>query len=133
MHPSPSTISSATIIDLNPDVEEELLVQVGSLELVVFADVCPYQIGMGERHQVELSLTVLDETDVRMDVDAPDRAQRIDGFKYMLTGALYGQTLAVSGVYFDASDIADPAIAAGTRITTAVDRISATFIQREPD
>jgi hypothetical protein len=131
MPPLPFAISSAIIIGLNPDVEEEVLVRVGSLELVVFADVCPYQIGAGERHQVELSLTVLDEADVRTDVDDPDRAQRIHGFRYLLTGAIHGEVLAVRDVYFDASDIADPAIASGTRITTAVDRISATFVRRE--
>jgi hypothetical protein len=94
---------------------------------MVFAEICPYPLRVGQSYPVELTAVTLDEPNVAFTPSAADQVHPIDGYRYRLSGTYAAGRLHVFDMSFDVSDLVDDAVADGTRLTLEADRISAAF------
>lgn len=46
---------------MSPIIEEEVTLEIDGIQIVVFANVCPVELIVGEVYQIELDVTILDE------------------------------------------------------------------------
>jgi len=122
-------IYTARVEAIGERIEEEVTLQIGGIHLLCFASSCPYPIEVGGRYPVELSLFTIDDLEV-MDV-APTAAsiERIgEGFAYLLTGTLSGDTLDAGLIFQDPMFNINYAWLSGRTVQVRADRIDAAFL-----
>jgi hypothetical protein len=124
-------IHEAQVVKLDQNVEEQVIIRIGSTELTCFAAVCPYEIKEGLSYPVELHPVVFDDyAIVEIDNDpAPSIVQFGTGFAHIVRGRLCGGRLESGGVIFqDAMLRRDFGHLDGKMVSMKVDRIDAEFL-----
>lgn len=124
-------IYQAQVLHLDEDVEEEVVLQVGGIELTCFAGVCPYAIEEGLFYPVELRPVVFDDYVVTELADNPALSiVRVgNGFAYVVTGKLSGGCLESGGLIFEDEVLQrDFGHLDGKMVAMKVDRIDAEFL-----
>ncbi|WNJ95637.1 hypothetical protein RND59_00505 [Vibrio ruber] len=114
--------------NIDPMIEEEVLVSDGNTEFVVFANVCPYPLEIGKTYSVELNLVFLDELNYEELTELDENIERIDNsFGYRIVGFLDKGVLFALGIPFVCDDLDGMSYLYGKWIGLDVDRISAEF------
>lgn len=49
-------IYNAKVLGLNPDIEEEVTLEVNGIELTCFAGMCPYELNIGQEYPVTFEM-----------------------------------------------------------------------------
>ncbi|MEW9677805.1 hypothetical protein ABRT01_16840 [Lentibacillus sp. L22] len=78
----------AKVIRLNPNIEEEVRVEINGNEFTGFAIICPYEIEEGKRYPVELGFAILDEFTIHELFDDKKGIMNIDNAGY--TSKIFG-------------------------------------------
>jgi hypothetical protein len=128
-------IHQARVLRLGKVMEEEVLLRLGDVRLICFANVRPYRVEEGEMYSVEFHPLVFDEyvvTEVDGDT-APSIVERGPAFRCVITGRLRGSTLDSVGLTFEDEIFAkDYAYLDGKMIAMNVDRMDVEFISSKP-
>ncbi|WP_150526566.1 hypothetical protein [Roseibium sediminis] len=111
------------------DVEEEVTLVIGTMEVVCFASVVPYELKVGRSYPVVFQVFLNDEYDLRKSSIAEAGIERIDtGFGYRLRGRLVGNTIEC-GLPFEDDHLADEyGYLDGELVELIVDRVDVEFI-----
>ena len=113
---------------IDPDVEEEVTIEVDGIELVGFVSFCPYDIKVGMSYPVSIGITVLDELEIR-ELESPTKGfQRIEqGFVYLIRGILRPGGIIEAGIEIQDELLVDYAYLYNKFVEIRVDRISLSF------
>ncbi|BBB63187.1 hypothetical protein UNDKW_4914 [Undibacterium sp. KW1] len=115
-------------------VEEEVVLNNGTGDLVCFFDVRPYQLIVGHSYSIRLNFLILDDPHIReIDDDSESLILRCgSGYSYQIQGRLVGDRLYACGYEFeDEAFEYDCAFLDGKMISIDVDRINAKFLPLE--
>jgi len=119
----------AKVLHIHDDIEEEILLCLGHQQLLCFADVLPYAIKIGEIYPLELSLTYLNQCNLRIAEKICLGIEQLGtGFSHKITGYLSGDRLISNGIVFqDEYFSVDYAYLNNQVVETVADRISVAF------
>lgn len=124
-------IYQARVIALNDNIEEEVALQIDSVRLTCFANICRYRVEEGKSYPVQLELLMLDDYDVMESPDdaGPDFVESGKGFAYLVQGKLNGRYLEAGGLVFEDEVFQrDFGYLDGKRVTVKADRIDVEFL-----
>lgn len=96
-------IYQARVMALGGEIEEEVDLRLGGVELKCFAAVCPLPVQLNHVYPVHLELVILDEYVIAESSNQSEPAfSRIDdGFGYLVSGWLDGARLRVGELTFE--------------------------------
>lgn len=126
-------IYEALVLRVDDDIEEEVILRIGGIELACFASVCPYNIEVGLSYPVELRPMVFDDYNVSELPDGtPPSIDRVGtGFAYVITGKLSGSCLESGGLVIEDEVLQrDFGYLEGKVIAMKIDRIDVEFLSR---
>lgn len=120
----------ATVLKIDEDVEEQVLLDVQRYHITCFASVCPYPVKVGGKYRVGFYLFVADEfcpNEVQEGI-FPAIAQNGNGFRYTLIGRLTGNILDCGIQIEDDVFTEQYGYLNGKMIKVSVDRIDVEFL-----
>ncbi|MBH5317210.1 hypothetical protein I6N90_05225 [Paenibacillus sp. GSMTC-2017] len=94
----------AKVVEMSPIIEEEVTLEIDGIEIVTFANLCPFELIVGEVYQIELDLTILDEFIIKkVDWEEYKIHQEGNGLSYTLQGKLDidNRALDAGGITFE--------------------------------
>jgi hypothetical protein len=119
----------------NPNIEEEILIQIGNEELLCFVTgwIPEGEVLIGKNYNAAVDVTVLDGLDMREQNTSMFTFQQIDNsFAYFIYGTFDfdAHVIDAGGVKleFDADEISDYAYLDGKSVVVRIDRITVNFI-----
>lgn len=126
---------TALVKRLDPQIEEEVTLEVEGIEFTGFSFVCPYIIEVGKSYPVSLGFTVLDELIIREIQGEQKELERIGlGYEYYIRGLLYGDTIDGGIVFTDEDEyFSDYPELMDKYVEIKVDRISVEFLRTTTD
>lgn len=118
---------------MSPIIEEEVTLEIDGIDIVAFANVCPFELIVGEVYRIELDVTILDEFIIRqVDLEEYEIHQEENSFAYTLQGKLDIDegTLDTGGITFeiDSEFLMDYGYLHGQYVQIRVDRITVDFL-----
>lgn len=116
----------AKIISLNPNVEEEVTIALGEIELTCFINELDSSIKLGEVYLVELELEFLDEINAELAIDTLPK-QIGKSFAYELSGYLLENKIITSNVIFQNDLLYEISFYENKYVKIYVDRINVSF------
>lgn len=123
----------AKLLEINPLVEEEAVLEINSQRLVVFIGYCPFEIIQERQYLVEISLTILNDFVIsKIDSDEKGIEQIDDSFSYFIKGTLNVDTgLIDADILFevDREFLYDYGYLHNQNVQIRVDRLTADFIE----
>lgn len=131
---SDTTMQIIRIERFSEIVEEEVVLNNGTGELVCFVGVRPYQLMVGHSYPIRLNFLILDEPHIEeVDGDSePVTLRNGSGYSYQIQGRLVDGCLHACGYEFeDEAFESDYAFLDGKMISIDVDRINAKFLPLE--
>lgn len=79
----------ALVKGLDPQIEEEVTLEIEGVEFTGFAFICPYNIELGKSYPVSIGFTILDELIIREIKEDKRKLERIGlGYEYRISGLL---------------------------------------------
>lgn len=91
----------AKVIELNNDIDEEVLLSFGELELNCFITSCPYKINVGDIYLVNIDLTFLDSEVIKHQCSNEFALDRLeDSFSYEVKGFKINDKIIVNSLTF---------------------------------
>jgi len=119
----------AKLLHIHPVIEEEMLLCLGEIQLLCFANSVPYPVRLGKLYPVELDLCYLDECKLRPLAETDFSINpSATGFSHKIRGFLAGNRLISQGVIFQDDYFAkEYAWLDGHFVETTADRISLAF------
>lgn len=126
-------IYEALVLRVDEDIEEEVMLRIGGIELACFASVCPYNIEVGLSYPVELHPVVFDNYSVNELPDGtPPSIDRVGtGFAYLITGKLSSGCLEAGGLVIEDEVLErDFSYLEGKMIAMKIDRMDVEFLSR---
>lgn len=121
----------AEVVRLDDSIEEYALLNIEGVEVLCFADVCPYPIEIGEKYEVLLTLIIFDDYQIAECRECEDPKILNDGTKFSskLIGKLQGDKLVVGKIEFqDDIFLSDYSCFNDKFVVIEVDRIGAEFL-----
>ena len=120
----------ALVKKLDPNIEEEVTLEIEGIEVTGFAFICPYEIAVGQRYPVSIGFTILDELIIHEAHDAKKELERIGiGYQYYIRGFLHENSIDAGIVISDEDDyFVDSPDLIGKFVEIKVDRISIEFL-----
>jgi hypothetical protein len=95
-------VYTALVKRLDPQIEEEVTIEIGDIEFTVFSFICPYEIEVGKSYPVSIGFTILDELMIREIQGERKELERIGlGYEYYVRGFLREDTIDVGIVLTD--------------------------------
>jgi hypothetical protein len=123
----------AELAGLNDNVEEEVVLRIGSHVITGFAVVCPYRVEVGRSYPVEISLWAADGLEL---VEAgsleahPQLSRKGETYGYTVVGRLEGGILDAGGLLFEEPEFeVDYAYLSGLVVRVEADRIHVEFLR----
>ncbi|MBN3575903.1 hypothetical protein [Vibrio neptunius] len=83
---------NAKVLGLNPDIEEEVTLEVSGVELTCFAGVCPYELTIGQEYPVTFDMLDF-ELSEQEDVEETSLKRVGNTYAYELIGRLNGNAI----------------------------------------
>lgn len=119
----------AILKSIDSDIEEQVTLIVNGIEVTCFAGVCPYELEIGNEYPVEFEMNVFDDYSVNQ-ADSQDRlvTQIDNGFAYLLSGKLDGNTVDCGIPFEDDVLLSDFGYLDGKFVTFQVDRVDVEFL-----
>ena len=124
-------IYNAKVLHLNNDVEEEVLLQIGGVELTWFVSVCPYAIAEGLSYPIELRPVIFDEYVISelANNSVPSISRVESSFAYVVVGEMRGACLKSGELIFEDDVLQrDFGYLDGKMVAMKIDRIDAEFL-----
>ncbi len=119
----------AFVKNIDSDIEEQVTLIVDDVEVTCFASVCPYEIQEGQEYPVSFEMNVFDDYSVNALVKNEKSLVRIgDGFSYLLSGELRGNTIVCGIPFEDEILLSDFGYLDGKYVSFQVDRIDVEFL-----
>ena len=121
----------AEVVRLDDLIEEYVLLNVEGIEVLCFADVCPYPIEIGGKYEVLLTLIIFDDYQIVECRESEDPKILNDGTKFSskLIGKLLGDKLVVGKIEFrDDIFLSDYGCFNEKLVVIEVDRIGVEFL-----
>lgn len=126
-------IYQALVLHVDEDIEEEVLLRIGGVEITCFASVCPYKVEVGLSYPVELHSVVFDDYSVTAlpDETQPTVTRVGTGFAYVITGKLSGGYLETGDLVIEDEVLQrDFGYLDKKMIAMKVDRVDVEFLSR---
>jgi hypothetical protein len=122
------TIFNASVVNIDKNVEEEVTLDIGNVEITCFACFSPYKFSVGYKYSISLELMCFNDFEVREMKEAKREIVRIKNtFSYFIRGELNGNVLD-AGLRFEDNAFLDFPFYNGKYIELKVDRIDAEFL-----
>ncbi|WP_416150204.1 hypothetical protein ACM26V_04225 [Salipaludibacillus sp. HK11] len=128
-------VYTALVKRLDPQIEEEVTIEIDGIEFTGFAFICPYKIEVGKSYSVLIGFTILDELMIREIQGEKKEIERIGlGYEYYIRGLLHEDTIDVGIVFTDEDEYfsAYPKLM-DKHVEIKVDRISIEFLRTTTD
>lgn len=91
----------AEVIDLNEDIEEEVLLSFGEIELYCFIASCTYELTKGNIYLVDIEFSFLDDEVIEPQPNSDfSIVRKKDGFAYEITGFKINDKIIVDTLVF---------------------------------
>lgn len=125
---------SAMVKKINPDIEEEILIQVANIELTCFVTYWKQGIEAGKKYNVNIGITVLDNLIMKEQKATSNNFRQIeDSFAYHIYGKFNLESRIIDAgllIEFDKDeiDLHDYSYLDGKDVELSVDRITVDFI-----
>ncbi|MCD7034266.1 hypothetical protein LRR81_08470 [Metabacillus sp. GX 13764] len=123
---------TAKLIELNPVIEEEAVLEINEQRLVTFINYCPFEIIQGGHYKVELELAILDDFVISKSNSEEKGIEQIgDSFSYFIKGTLNIDKGTIdAGILFeiDSEFLFDHGYLHEENVRIRVDRLSVDFI-----
>jgi hypothetical protein len=122
----------ATLLKLNPLMEEEVLLDINGVKLVGFSTICPYKIVPGNVYFVRLYLIYLDGVEVNeLDNQEYGAIQVDDTYKYFLKGRVIGSYLDIgNGIKIKEEYFEKHPYLNGKYVMLKIDRFGVEFLSK---
>ncbi|MFV8457240.1 hypothetical protein ACNO5M_19415 [Vibrio owensii] len=122
-------IYNAKVLGLNPDIEEEVTLEVNGIELTCFAGMCPYELNIGQEYPVTFEMLDFELTEQESAEETS--TTRVDStYAYKLLGRLNGGTIDAGLKICDDFLESDYAYLDGQFICLCVERLDVEFLDR---
>ncbi|WP_040952002.1 hypothetical protein [Gorillibacterium massiliense] len=122
----------ALIKATDPNIEEEVKIEINGVELIGFVDSFPYGINIGGYYPVEIGITVLDDLELKeIDRPAKEIEQIEEGFGYFIRGELDGDRLYSAIIFQDDEWFQEYCYLTGKYVEIVIDRISIEFLEED--
>lgn len=128
-------VYTALVKRLDPQIEEEVTIEIDGIEFTGFSFVCPYKIEVGKSYPVSLGFTVLDELIIREIQGEKKELERIGlGYEYYIRGLLHEDKIDAGLVFTDNDEyFSDYPELMDKYTEIKVDRISIEFLRTITD
>ncbi|MDK9773526.1 hypothetical protein [Vibrio sp. B181a] len=122
-------IYNAKVLGLNPEIEEEVTIEVNGIELTCFAGMCPYELNIGQEYPVTFEMLDFELTEQESAEETS--TTRVDStYAYKLLGRLNGGTIDAGLKICDDFLESDYAYLDGQFICLCVERLDVEFLDR---
>lgn len=122
-------IYNAKVLGLNPDIEEEVTLEVNGIKLTCFAGMCPYELNIGQEYPVTFEMLDFELTEQESAEETS--TTRVDStYAYKLLGRLNGGTIDAGLKICDDFLESDYAYLDGQFICLCVERLDVEFLDR---
>ncbi|MFP9128838.1 hypothetical protein [Niallia sp. BSM11] len=128
-------VYTALVKRLDPQIEEEVTIEIEGIEFTGFAFICPYKIEVGKSYPVSIGFTILNELMIREIQGEKKEIERIGlGYEYYIRGLLHEDTIEAGLIFTDEDEyFSDYPELMDKYIEIKVDRISIEFIRTTID
>ncbi|MEK4670641.1 hypothetical protein [Niallia sp. FSL R7-0271] len=128
-------VYTALVKRLDPQIEEEVTIEIEGIEFTGFAFICPYKIEVGKSYPVSIGFTILNELIIREIQGEKKEIERIGlGYEYYIRGLLHEDTIEAGLIFTDEDKyFSDYPELMDKYIEIKVDRISIEFIRTTID
>ncbi|MGY0691931.1 hypothetical protein ACW2QC_03960 [Virgibacillus sp. FSP13] len=128
-------VYTALIKRLDPQIEEEVTIEIEGIEFTGFAFICPYKIEAGKSYPVSIGFTILNELMIREIQGEKKEIERIGlGYDYYIRGLLHEDTIDAGVIFTDEDEyFSDYPELMNKYIEIKVDRISIEFLRTTTD
>ncbi|GAA5416859.1 hypothetical protein Pryu01_01898 [Paraliobacillus ryukyuensis] len=126
---------TALVKRLDPQIEEEVIIEIEGIEFTGFAFICPYKIEVGKSYPVSIGFTILNELMIREIQGEKKEIERIGlGYEYYIRGLLHEDKIDAGLVFTDEDEyFFDYPELMDKYIEIKVDRISIEFLRTTTD
>ncbi|MCT6942583.1 MAG: hypothetical protein M3Z62_19370 [Metasolibacillus sp.] len=124
-------VYTALVKRLDPQIEEEVTLEIEGIEFTGFSFICPYKIEVGKSYSVSLGFTILNELIIHEIQGDKKEIERIgSGYEYYVRGLLQEDTIDAGLVFTDDDEyFSDYTELESKFIEIKVDRISVEFLR----
>lgn len=128
-------VYTALVKRLDPQIEEEVIIEIEGIEFTGFAFICPYKIEVGKSYLVSIGFTILNELMIREIQGEKKEIERIGlGYEYYIRGLLHEDKIDAGLVFTDEDEyFFDYPELVDKYIEMKVDRISIEFLRTTTD
>ncbi|WP_078555995.1 hypothetical protein [Bacillus alkalicellulosilyticus] len=128
-------VYTALVKRLDPQIEEEVIIEIEGIEFTGFAFICPYKIEVGKSYPVSIGFTILNELMIREIQGEKKEIERIGlGYEYYIRGLLHEDNIDAGLVFTDDDEyLSDYPELMDKYIEIKVDRISIEFLRETTD
>jgi len=128
-------VYTALVKRLDPQIEEEVIIEIEGIEFTGFAFICPYKIEVGKSYPVSIGFTILNELMIREIQGEKKEIERIGlGYEYYIRGLLHEDKIDAGLVFTDEDEyFFDYPELMDKYIEIKVDRISIEFLRTTTD
>lgn len=125
----------ALVKRLDPQIEEEVTIEIEGIEFTGFAFICPYKIEEGKSYPVSIGFTILNELMIHEIQGEKKEIERIDlGYEYYIRGLLHEDKIDAGIVFTDDDEyFSEYPELMGKYSEIKVDRISIEFLRTTTD
>lgn len=126
-------VYTALVKRLDPQIEEEVTIEIEGIEFTGFAFICPYKIEVGKSYPVSIGFTILNELMIHEIEGEKKEIERIGlGYEYYIRGILHeDKIVAVLDFTDDDEYFSDYPELMDKYIEIKVDRISVEFLREK--
>lgn len=119
----------AILTEINENIEEEVTVRIGNIEFTGFANIIPYQLVLGNKYDVLIGVTVLDEFQITETTLKVKELKPLNyPFKYLIRGILKKDGIIDAGIIIQDEILEEYEYLLDKYVEIEVDRISIEFM-----
>ena len=128
-------VYTALVKRLDPQIEEEVTIEIEGIEFTGFAFICPYKIEVGKSYPVSIGFTILNELMIHEIQGEKKEIERISlDYEYYIRGLLHEDTIDAGLVFTDDDEyFSDYPELMDKLVEIKVDRISIEFLRTTTD
>ena len=128
-------VYTALVKRLDPQIEEEVTIEVEGIEFTGFSFICPYKIELGKSYPVSIGFTILNELMIRQIQGEKKEIERIGlGYEYYIRGLLHEDKIDAGLIFTDDDEYFSDYPELIDKFTEIkVDRISIEFLRTTTD
>ncbi|MGX7150186.1 hypothetical protein [Enterococcus ureasiticus] len=127
----------AKIISENPDIEEEVRIEIEGIELLCFVEEYKCPIEIGKLYDIELDIVIFDDLEIeKSDLKIKELVQQGDSFSYYIHGIFYpADQIIDAGIDIDLEneDFSDFWYLEKQFVKMRVDRINVNILEESND